>query len=230
MYESQKRLMDISTQVLPLPTQDTNRLQAYQELVFHRFKEVIGNCFPLSAEHLGEKRMEELIVSFMQSKPKTPFIWQSPNEFRDFLKANELVEDLPFIHDLLWFEWIEVELFMGEYEALHVREFSWDAQYCLAPNSRIKDVQFKVFEGEFETKGAYWVLGYYNIAQGDVLFRELNEVLYLFLQTQEQEGTQKAIEHIASLAEVDNEEVKAVLNEALVTLCEEGVLRIKDTQ
>ena len=225
---SQKRLMEIATGMLPLPAQDTNRLQAYQELVFHRFNEVISNCFPLSREHIGEVRLKELITLFMHAKPKTPFIWQTPNEFRAFLKENALVDDLAFIHDLLWFEWIEVELFMGEYKALHVKDFSWDNDYRLASNTRIKDLEYKVFEGEYETQGAYWVLGYYDIASGDVLFRELNEVLYLFLMTQEERGTQKALRHIATLAEADNEEVKAVLQEALDTLVKEGVMEQKD--
>lgn len=221
---SQKRLMDIATQASPLPLQDRNRLQAYQELVFHRLNEVISNCLPLSVEHLGEERLERLIIAFMHHKPKTPFIWQAPNEFRAFLKEEDLVSDLPFIHDLLWFEWIEVELFMGEYTPVQEAAFSWENNYHLASNAVIKDLEYKVFEGDVLTKGAYWALGYYDIENGDVLFRELNEVLYLFLEHQESEGTQKALEQIATLAEADSEDVKAAIEEALVTLVHSGVL------
>ena len=225
--ESQKHLVQVATQVVPLPQKETHRLQAYQELVFHRFYEVISNCFPIMMEHVGSKIVRPLVVRFMQQKPKTLFIWQSPNEFRRFVKEEDELQAFPFIHDLLWFEWIEVELFMKEYGSLHVSTFSWEDEYRLGNNAVIKSLSYKVFEREFKTPGEYWVLGYYDIASGDVYFRELNEVLYLFLETQERVGTKAALQTIAALAEADEESVKAVLEEALVTLCANHVI-IKD--
>ena len=223
MFESQQRLFDISIQKQDLPLSETKGLRVYQELVYHRFDEVISNCLPFGVKHLGDKK-EKLIVEFMNQNPKTPYIWQMPNEFREFLKGR-LEDRLPFLDDLLWYEWVEVELFMGKYESLHVRKFYWEKEYTLNSNARIKDLSYKVFEDDIKTKGEFWVLSYYDLKSKDVLFRELNEVLYIYLLLQEEIGSKGALKEVVRLAEADEEDVKEILNEALKTLCEIGVLK-----
>ena len=225
MYNSQGHFFDVVIQKDVFPQDGTNGLKVYQELIYHRFYEVISNCYPFSLDYFKDE-VEELIVEFIHHEPKTPFIWQVPNEFRAFLKGR-FQNKFPFLDNLLWYEWIEVELFMGEYVPLHVKEFSWDKTYVLNENTRIKKLDYKVYDGEMSQKGEFWVLAYYDVVEEKVLFRELNEVLYMYLLLQEEIGSKDSLKEIARLAETDENDVKEALNEALKTLCHIGVLKDK---
>lgn len=221
----QKEFVEVVTQQKPLPKKDKNALRVYQELVFHRFYEVISNALPIFNELIETKRLEELIIAFIHNGARTPLIWQMPNEFRKFVKQHpELFSDMPYINDLLWFEWIEIRLFMQDYTHTSKQNFRFKKFYQLSKGARIKKLSYKVYEKEFTTQGDYFVLAYYDKKARQVFYREVSEFMYRYIKALKTQNANDAVTAMSTRYGLDNKEVKDVLKDALKELCTLGVL------
>ena len=146
-------------------------------------------------------------------------VWKMPNEFRKFIKKSKLFEDTLYLNELLWFEWIEVELMMKNYKKEKEKKFSYGFEYKLSDSSVLKKLKHKVYKKEcFNEKGEYYLLAYYDFEDYEVYFREISEVLYLFLKELKKSGLKKAIKRVAKLSQSRQKEVKSFLKDALCEL------------
>jgi hypothetical protein len=213
---TQKRFFELVTSQAPLYHEVANPINTYKELIHYRFKEVILSTFPRFLELLSEDKIDSLIVDFIKSKPESPYIWQMPNEFRQFLKASNLGKTYPFMDDLLWFEWIEVELFMKDYKPKESESFSWENNYTLSDSALIKELNFPVHYDEgYEEGGIYPLLMFYNFETHDVHFQEITPFLQQFMGLLKEQSTNAALRTICTNYEVDVNGVKELLVETL---------------
>ncbi len=227
--EIQKRFFSLITSQEPLYASLNNPIQTYKELIHYRFKEVILSTFERFCSHLKESHLDELITAFIQSCPQTPLIWQMPNEFRHFLSREKSLKSLPFMDDLLWFEWVEVELFMNPYQTPKEEYFDWNQAYRLSESALLRELNFPVFHQEnYHEGGIYPLLVYYHFETHEVHFQELTPFLKQFVDLLNDHTAQDALEKISAQFEVDEKEVQKLLQEPLESFVENYILQSKE--
>jgi hypothetical protein len=225
----QKRFFELITSEVPLYASQANPIQTYKELIVYRFKEVIISAFPRFCEILDETQLDKLIIQFIQSKPETPFIWQMPNEFRHFLSKQSALKTYPFMDDMLWFEWIEIELFMKNYTHKKKINFDWGQSYTLAPSALIKELNFPVYLDEgYDVGGIHPLLMFYNFADHEVHFQELTPFLEQFIALLPHFSALDALQKLCQNYDINPQEVKEILQEHLESFAQNGIFITKD--
>ncbi|WP_419770888.1 MAG: hypothetical protein ACNI3C_03625 [Candidatus Marinarcus sp.] len=204
-------------------------IQLYKELVHHRFFEVISNANPIFFSHVDTQILKDVITKFIQYGAKNELIWKLPNEFRAYVKKEKKhFKHMPYINDLLWFEWIEIELFMQDYSAQKISKFNWDKFFKISKCARIKKLSYQVYLKKFNTKGKFFVLVYYDVTAQAVIYRELSSFMYEYLVLLKTQSLKKALKTITEKYRLKTKEVKALLEKPLKELCALGVLKRKD--
>lgn len=222
---AQEELVDIAFANTKLP-KNSQGLKVYKSLVYNRFFEVLSNGFPLFYSQIDKKRFESIVYEFMQHGAKSTVVWKMPNEFRKFVKKSKLLKDLPYVNDLLWFEWIEVSMMMQNYELVKQKDFSYKSDYRLNESVVLKKLKYKVFEEEsYMLKGEYHLLAYYDFDEYEVYFREISLSLYLFLKELDKNGMKKAISKVAKMSEQNQKDVKEFFESTLEELVSLNVIR-----
>jgi len=223
---TQKRFFELVTSQTPLYAELGNPINTYKELIHYRFKEVILSAYPRFLELLDENTINELIVDFIKSKPQTPFIWKMPDEFRHFLANQELAKEFPFMDDLLWFEWIEIELFMGHYKIQEDAIFSWDKAYALSDSALIKELNFPVhYNEDYEWGGIHPLLMFYNFQTHDVHFQEITPFLQQLLVNFNNENVEQTLKELCKAYDIDPTEVKELLQETLQNFVQSRIIK-----
>ncbi len=226
-YSEQKKLIDITLRRKESPKKHQG-YRVYKALVYHRYFEILSNAYPLFYEIVDKKEFENLIQKFMRYGAKKHLVWKMPNEFRKFIKINNFIkEKYPFLDDLLWFEWIEVNLAMKHYKKYKQKKFSYDNKYRLNKNFSLKKLEYKVFEKEnFNKKLDTYLLAYYDFGDYSVYYREVSEILYIFLKAFKKSSMQESLKVIANLSKEHINDVKAFLKPALKELVRKQILVI----
>ena len=208
--------------------QEKKPIALYKELVFHRFYEVLSNANPIFFSMVKEKEFDKMVKKFILYGAKTDLIWQLPNEFRRFVKKEKKwAQKMPYLSDLLWFEWIEIKLFMQDYKSLKISKLNFKKRYKCSKSTKLKQLLFKVYERDFENQGEYFVLAYYDLEDLEVKYREISAFMYDFLNRINHGTLMEVIHSICKKYDLDKKEIKEVLKEPLEELCALGVIQIK---
>ena len=203
-------------------------LNLYKDLVYNRFYEVISGANPILIKLINKKELEFLIFQFMKNGSKTEFIWEVPKEFKNFLKNIEDIKiKYPFIVDLMWFEWIEISMIMKNYNNFQYDSLDLNQKYKLSESTKIKKLSFKVYENEFDKKGLYPILVYYDFKKSQVIYREISIFMYKFLKNISKISINETITILSEKYSINEDELKNLLCEALIELCSLGILKIK---
>ena len=112
--EIQDRFFDLITNQKENKT--SNAFKVYQKLVFYRYEEIIKSTFVQFIKNISERELENSIYEFLKNPPKTEFVWKIANDYIKFVKKLKLFHDRKYLYELLYFDWIEVEIYMKEYK------------------------------------------------------------------------------------------------------------------
>lgn len=198
-------------------------VKLYNDLVFHRFNEVLSNANPVFYENIDKNDFESLVREFIKTGAKTPFIWQIPNEFRKFIKKTK-IKNMPFAKDLLWFEWIELKLFMEDYSDFTYSKFKWKNRYKVSKSAKIKKLNYKVHLQQFDKKEDTILLVFYHIALFEVAYKEISPLLYEYLKLLEIFTAKKALSKISKKYKIKKTKLQDIFKDALAELCNLGIL------
>ncbi|MBU3014326.1 putative DNA-binding domain-containing protein [Poseidonibacter lekithochrous] len=213
----QNRFFDIISDQKNNP--NNSAYSVYQKLVFNRYEEIVKSTFIEFSKYVSEHELEKSIYEFLKNPPSTPFVWQIANDYRKFVKKQKLFHNRKYLYELLYFDWIEVEIYMKEYKKIKKSKFSWDNSYLLAPWSRIKKCNFDIINKNHETKRENFLIIYYDYKSDDVLFREINQFIYtLIKKANKKESISKTLESLCKENEIDFNEAKEILYEPLKEL------------
>ncbi len=198
----------------------------YQKLVYQRYYEVIQNSFPLYLELIDERDLEKTIKAFMKDTPETPFVWQIPNDYRKFVKKNKFFHDKKYIYELLYYDWIEIELYMKEYQEKKQKKFSYKNSYKLSQSARIKKFKYDLINKEYKRKRENYLVIYYDFETNDIIYREINPIIYYLLKSlNKKQNLSSLLKKLCKENEIDFKEAKKLLKEPLTQLAFLSVLK-----
>lgn len=89
------------------------RIHHYRRLVTNVVNDTLRTAFPITVAALGEDAWQELVDEFFsEGFPRTPQVWKMPFEFYQYHAERETRSrnSLLFLDDLLYFEWMEIEI------------------------------------------------------------------------------------------------------------------------
>jgi hypothetical protein len=158
-------------------------VKQYQALLYNVYEDTLRAAFPVASSHLVQE-WDLLIRAFMSSGRATdPQLWAMPLSFADWFaqdKAGEFAEK-PFLPDLLYFEWREIEIEnMEDGEVLPYRSDGNIEQDALVlnPDFVIEVLSYPVHKkitNEILTQqGNYYILIFRDHTDYDVHFVELS--------------------------------------------------------
>ena len=213
----QDRFFDIISDQKNNP--NSSAYNVYQKLVFNRYEEIVKSTFIEFSKYISEDELEKSIYKFLKNPPNTPFVWQIADDYRKFVKKQKLFHNRKYLYELLYFDWIEVEIYMKEYKKIKKPKFSWDSSYILSPWSRIKKCNFDIINKNYESKRENFLIIYYDYKSNNVLFREINQFLYVLIKkAKKNESLSKILKKLCKENEIDFNEAKEVLQEPLEEL------------
>lgn len=193
---------------------ENTAINVYQKLVLIRYIEVIKNSFPLFIDEISQNKLEKSVKAFMKNSPKTPFVWQIPNEYRKFVKKAKLFDDKKYLYELMYYDWIEIEIYMKEYKFKKQKKFSYKEKYILSKSARIKRFKFDIINKEYKTKRENFVAIYQNFKTIDVVYREINQLIFLILKRiNKKQSLGDVLKEICKENELDFKEAKTLLQE-----------------
>ncbi|MGP2656790.1 HvfC family peptide modification chaperone [Malaciobacter sp. WC5094] len=213
----ENRFFDIISKQQENPS--SNAYGIYQKLVFYRYEEIINNTFPLFIKYVSPKELDESIFLFLKNPPSTPFVWQIADDYRKMVKKKKLFHNRKFLYELLYFDWIELELLMKEYKTKKIKEFSWENSYTLKQSARIKRFKYDIINTNYEEKRENFTVIYYDFSSDEVLFREINEFLYALIKNlNKKESIKKTLKKLCKQNDINLNEAMEVLEEPLKEL------------
>ena len=198
---------------------ENTAINVYQKLILMRYLEVITNSFPLFVDQISKNELETSVKAFMKDTPETPFVWQIPNDYRKFAKKKKIFTANKHLYELMYYDWIEIEIYMKEYKFKKQKKFSYKEKYSLSKSARIKRFDFDIINKDYKTKRENFVIIYFDFETNDVLYREINQLIYLLLKRlNKNQALGEVLKEICIENEIDFKEAKALLQEPLEVL------------
>ncbi len=225
----QKRFIDTITKQEPL-AMPSEAIEIYTELIYYRFLEVFEKAYPRFKKMVSEETFDKLIYDFLKVGAKTPILWRVSGEFKDFLSHNNDL-DMPFLADLLEFEFLEIEMFMQKYDAHTKSAFSLQKSYTLSKEANIRHFSYPVHHPDFDANpeafecGEFTVLFYYNEKSEEVLYEEITPFIEEFLLSLSPNlSMMQSIEKMAEVYEIEKDELLEILLPVLEHFHDENIL------
>jgi hypothetical protein len=173
--------------IIPEGLIDINRdnLGQYRRLCFNISSDVIETAYPITFAFLEKEIWENLVTDFYtEHKCQTTQIWRMPLEFYDYCAEKNIQEklNLPFLNDLLYFEWLELDVHTMEdieYPKFKMEGDLVNNKIAINPEHKLIQLEYPVHTtapGEELTakKGNYFLLIYREKASGNVQFVDLS--------------------------------------------------------
>ena len=96
-----------------LPGINHKNISHYRRLVYNVVRNTLEMAYPITRKVCQENVWNDMVSEFFSNHPcQTPQVWQMPYEFYQYAKNNDyrIRFKMPFLIDLLYFEWIEIEV------------------------------------------------------------------------------------------------------------------------
>lgn len=224
----------------PIEGAREERLPTYRRLVFNVIRDTLRQAYPISYEILSKEEWGNLVYDFFKNHNcQHHEVWKMPYELVEYVESTQyhISIDKPYLLELLYFEWLEIEIhghedvdlpdyvpYTGELEEVLV----------LNPYTRLIQLNYPVHKMSHREvsahQGHYFVLIYRDLSEDKVHFMELSPfTAQLLVQLQESDGVPSPI--LKGLAEKAGQPEETIIHHAnnfLFTLQEkEVVLGIK---
>ena len=164
---------------------NADNLYQYRRLCFNIASDIIETAYPITFSYLNCEVWENLVTEyFAEHKCQTTQVWKMPLEFYDYCVEKNVQEKLgiPFLNDLLYFEWLELEV--HTMEDINYPKFNEEGDWvnnkiALNPEHKIIPLTYPVHttapgEELIAKKGSYFLLIYREKESGNVQFVDLS--------------------------------------------------------
>lgn len=185
-----------------LPGVTPGRIHHYRRLVFNVVYNTMEQAYPLTHQVFGTDKFREMVHEFFSVHDcQSPQIWKLPGEFYEYALEQNLAlrYDSPWLHDLLLFEWVEIEVHTMPDQDIPVKgEITGDPLNKILrinPEFRLIRMEYPVHLMNIglvaDNKGSYFVLVCREPDSGHVNFFNLS-ILHAFVFEQIS-GTERTI-------------------------------------
>lgn len=209
------------TEVLQdIPGLTEGRIQQYRRLIFNIILDTLSNAYPISLKLLGKEKWRNIVHHFFSTYAcSEPQVWKMPLDFLKWFDQTELHEKdiYPFLANLIYFEWIELELYMMEdiaSENLSNNGDFFKDNLVLNPESKILLLDYPVHTKNPTTitkkdKGNYYCLAYREPKDCKVKFIDLSSInAFVIEQLYKDLTLDNIIQQIAQQTSLDLLEIK----------------------
>lgn len=208
----------------------------YRELVYSVIKDTMSNAYPILKNYLIGKEWENAVQFFFEHhKSQTTQIWKLPLEFYEFYLENPFPtkKNIPFLNELMYFEWLEIEVFMMEdLEFLPFNKIGNLKKDVLIPNPEIKilPLQYPIHLKQTKKitkndKGQYFVSLHRDYYDKQVKFNELSlPFVEMLVLINEQETTFIDLYKILKNHESNSEKVSGQTEEFIEFALENNLI------
>lgn len=171
----------------------TDKVHHYRRLVYNIIDDSLQSAFPLTYNLLDENEWEKLVeIYFSTHKSQSAQVWRMPEEFYLFWKEKQdpIHEKYPFLNDLLFLEWIEIEIFMmedKEYPPYTSEGNINDETLAINPEHKIIHVHYPVHlknAGQIlkDNKDDFYILIFREQESGKVQFMDISPFYTLLIE------------------------------------------------
>ncbi|MDV3663231.1 hypothetical protein CMU51_04080 [Elizabethkingia anophelis] len=207
------------------PTSIQEHTFHYRRLVLNVVKDTLKSAFPISRKLVGKKRWKAAVSHYFEDhKCQTPHVWQLPKEFSEYYQLHDFATDeaIPFLKELLQYEWLEIEVFMME--DLPITAFKQtgkaeDAVYVPNPEIKILPLHYPVHIKDAkkivaEDKGQYFVSIHRDYYTKQAKFNDLSyPFVEILIEMNERDMTKNDLVRILMKYTADFNIVMNVLDE-----------------
>lgn len=198
---------------------ESSPISIYQKLVFQRYEEVLKNAFPLFLNEIEKELFDESIKAFMKDTPSTAFLWKVPKDYIKFVKKNLLFDKKEYLYELLFFDWIEIELYMKEYKLKEDEKFTYKNSYKLSESARVRRFKYDIINKNYKEKRENFLVIYYDFQTHDIVYREINQLIFELLKNIDKKGSLKdTLRRLCLKNDIAYKEAKKLLQEPLEEL------------
>lgn len=168
-----------------LPGVTPGRMKYYRRLVFGMINDTMENAFPIAFKNIPARKWNRMVKDFFSFHACQSYqVWRLPLEFYTYAVEHNWEEayGIPYLNNLLAFEWAEMEVY--NMEDIPAPPFmlsgSWlETPLVLNPEHRLLSLAYPVHLEPRPTKltakkGIYFVLLYRNQETGNVQFMDLS--------------------------------------------------------
>ena len=167
---------------------DQRHVRHYRRLVYNIIDDILETAFPVFFEFASDEVWDGMVQEFFSKHDcQTPQVWKVPGEFYEFACRQNWKEKygLPFLEDLLLFEWIEMDIHTMKDEPYPAHRATGDwlkDVVALNPEYRILSTKFPVHTTPpahitDKHEGQYFILVFRQPGSGSVQFLDIS-VLY----------------------------------------------------
>ena len=170
-----------------------DKIHHYRRLVFNVTFDILSTAYPITRQLFNSQWKGIVDDFFKHHKCQHNQVWQMPKEFKEFIlsKRMVLIEEYPFLRDLLEFEWLEIEVYSEEDLAIltHSTNGIWTKQeVVLNPHYRAIRLDYPVFKKEFDYNnpepGNYYLILVRDSEEGKIRFVEISSLFYEVIHQQ----------------------------------------------
>ncbi len=237
-YQTQKKLTNwVRTGSNPkVPGTKMEGLKQYRRLFRNNINNTMEQAFPITFEVLNKEQWKQLIDDFFAlHNAKTPHVWKLPFEFYRFVKKQGYSSkfNMPFLNDLLHFEWLEIEIFtMQDIRPEPYKKTGDLLNDRIECNNEFQLTQLKYPVHLFAAKeslkhsGDYYLLSYRMPETYEVKFIDFPVLHVLFFEKicNDRMSANEIIEEISDQnPSVDKEHLKQNIEEFIETMFSEKV-------
>lgn len=160
-------------------------LYQYRRLVFNIAADIVETAYPITYSFMDRDVWDDLVYTyFNEHKCQTTQVWRMPLEFYEYCLEKNVREKLniPFLNDLLYFEWLEMEVHTMEdigYPNVKEKGDWMNDAIALNPEHKLIPLEYPVHttapgEELAAKKGNYFLLIYREKESGNVQFVDLS--------------------------------------------------------
>lgn len=168
-------------------------LPHYRRLVFNIASDILETAYPITYSFLPKETWEKLVFDyFVEHKCQTAQVWRMPLEFYDYCVEKNIQEqlNLPFLNDLLYFEWLELEVHTMEditYPKFTSKGDWFNDKIAVNPEFKLIKLTYPVHTTAptelIGKEGTYFLFIYREKESGNVQFMDLS-MLYTYILEQ----------------------------------------------
>ena len=202
----------------------------YRRLVYNIIDDILQSAFPIFYGYADTAVWDEIVNTFFSTHAcQTPQVWKIPGEFYQYACDKNLKDTyhIPFLEDLLLFEWIEMDIHTmkdEEFPAYKIKG-DWNSDILmLNPEYRILSVKYPIHttdpsQIDPQSPSQYFILTYREPNTGSVQFLDISVLYALTIEKiEEEKSITEIVEELQLLFSFPD---KAFAQEHIINFCKD---------